>query len=208
MSNQLDVLKAMFPYSALFPKSCDLSTKPPASCVPASILHCVSMLTLNRQTVTKGSDDGTTQPASTSAATTTSPTSGGISPAAIAGIVIGSFAFVILVTFVAYVFWRRRRIAQAKLQAVDSHPKREEGAFVGGMNYPTPWTQHGGEGAVVVNPLPRRQKDGQYSSPPTRYDDSSDAHHSIRSTSIERTTYASRSPPSYLMATTSNEGSR
>ena len=36
MSNQLGVLQTVFPRDVLFPKNCDLSVKPLASCVPAS----------------------------------------------------------------------------------------------------------------------------------------------------------------------------
>jgi len=194
MSNQLGVLRTQYPYDVLFPKSCDLSLKPPASCVPASILRCVAVLTLNRRTVAKDSDEGITRPPAAAPATSET-NSTGISSASIAGVVIGSFAFGILITFIAYLFWRRRHMAQA----ADPQLKVEESS-VGGMNYPMPWAaQNDGNSVTTSSPPPRRQKDGQYyQTPPMRYEDSGDAHRSRQSPSAEGT---SRSPPSYLAAT-------
>jgi len=208
MSNQLGILGTLYPYNVLFPKTCDLQTKPPASCVPASILRCVAMLTLNRRTVTKNSDDGIIRPLSSSSAATPQTNSTGISTGAVAGIVIGSFAFGILTMFLSYLCWRRRRIAQVDTQA-ENPPPKVEGANGGGMTYPMPWATQGDEHTVTVaSSSPRRQKDRRYQVPPTRYDDSSDAYHSRRSASMEGTAFTSLSPPSYLAATTSNSGTR
>lgn len=193
MNNQLNILNALYPYDVLFPKSCDLSIKPPASCVPASISRCVTLLTLNRRTVAKDSDEGITRP-SNSPFSTTGTNSTGISSAAIAGIVIGCFAFGILVTFIAYIYWRRRRMAQA--QAANPPPKVEE-SNVAGMTYPMPWVTQSDDNSVTTSsPPPRRQKVGQYyQTPPMRHEDSGDGG---LSASAEGT---SRSPPSYLAAT-------
>jgi hypothetical protein len=205
MSSQLDILRRLYPYDVLFPKVCDLGTKPPASCVPASILRCVAILTLSRRTVSKSSDDGIIRPPRTSSNSTSQTNSTGISSAAIAGVVIGSFAFGIFVMFISYMFWRRRRIMQAKSQAADQDPK-VEGASWGGMTYPMPWATQGDDESVTTSsPSPRRQKDRQYQTPPTRYDDSGDAG---RSASMEGTAFTSQNPPSYLAATTTNTGTR
>jgi hypothetical protein len=160
------------------------------------------MLTSNRKTVTKNGDDGIIQSPNTP--TSAAQNSGRISSAAIAGIVIAVFAVGILLTFVAYLLWRRRRLARAKEQAANP-PKAE---YTGGMSYPRPWEAPGGgddDTIVIAHPTPRRQKDGQYSSPPTRYDGASDAG---QSASVEGTTFSSPFPPSYVAATTSNAGSR
>lgn len=190
MSNQLGVLQSLYPYSVLFPKSCDLSIKPPASCVPASILRSFATLTLHRRTVTKDSDEGVIRPPNSPSNSGTNST--GISSAAIAGVVIGCFAFGILVTFIAYVYWRRRRMAQA---AAANPSRKVEESSMGGMTYPMPWVTHSdGTSVTTSSPSPRRQKDGQYyQTPPTRHEDSGDAPASAEGTS--------RSPPSYLAAT-------
>jgi len=199
MSNQLDILQKLYPYNVLFPKSCDLAVKPPASCVSDLILHCIAILTLNRKTVAKDSDEGVRPPNLPLTATPDSDSSR-ISPAAIAGIVIGSFAFGILITFAAYLYWRRRRIAEARSQG--SAPPKVEESSVAGMTYPMPWAAHGNESTpTVTTPSPRRQKNGQYQTPPTRYEDSNDGYNSRQSPSMEGTTFTSRSPPSYFVAT-------
>jgi len=159
MSNQLGVLQTLFPHDVLFPKNCDLTVKPLASCVPASILHGGSMLTLNRKTVAQVPDDGNVRPPSSSAATSQTNAASqtnvtGISAAAVAGMIIGSFVFGII-TFLACLFWRRHRIPQAKSQ----HPKGKGPS--GRMTQPTPWVARGDENIIVIeNPSPGLLKDG------------------------------------------------
>jgi len=209
MSNQLGLLRTRYPHSVLFPPNCDLSTKPPASCVPARSSG-VLMLTSKRRTVDKSSDDGIIRPLSTASVATSQTNGTGISSAAIAGIIIGAFAFGLLTMFISYMFWRRRRIAKANSQAADQYPKAE-GPNEGGMNYPTPWDSQGDQNtAVIPSPSPMRQKDRQYQTPPARHDDSSDAnaYHSGGSASVIGTAFTSLSPPSYLAATSSNTGTR
>ena len=141
---------------------------------------------------------------SPSAASQTNGT--GISSAAVAGIIIGSFAFGLFATFIAYLFWRRHRIAQANSQAATQYPKAEGEE---GTNLPTAWESQGDEITTIASsPSPMRQKDRQYQVAPNRYDNSSDAYLSGRSLSIQGTAFTSQSPPSYLAATTSNSGTR
>jgi hypothetical protein len=168
------------------------------------------MLTLKRRTVDKSSDDGLIRPLSSPSVATSQTNGTGIGSAAIAGIIIGSFAFGLLTMFISYMFWRRRRIAQANSQAAIQYPK-VEGPIEGGTNHPGPWDSQGDEStAIIPSPSPMRQKDRQYQAPPARYDDSSDAdaYHSGGSSSIQGTAFTSLSPPSYLVATSSNTGTR
>ena len=177
MSNQLGVLQTVFPHDALFPKNCDLSVKPPASFVLASILRSASMLTSNRKTVAKVPDDGNIRPSSSSSATTkstdvnsaTSQTkTAGVRSAAIPGIVIGSFAFGVI-TCVAFLFWHHRRIAQAKSQDANPYPMGE--GPEGRATQPKPSVAHGDENIIVIeNSLPRLQEDGPDQTPPTSDD--------------------------------------
>ena len=164
------------------------------------ILRCVAMLTLKRRVVDKASDDGMIRPLSEPSAAT-SQNGTGISSAAIAGIIIGSFAFGILTMFISYLLWRRRRIAQANSLA---DPK-VEGSTEGEVDAMA-WNMQGDESNVAIpGPWPMRQKDRHYRTAPIRYDDSSDTRPSA---SIQGTTFTSQSPPSYLAATTSNSGTR
>jgi hypothetical protein len=163
MNNQLGVLQTLFPRDVLFPKSCDLSVKPAASCVPASILRGVSTLTLNRKTVAQVPDDGSNRPSNSSVATsqtTTTPQANttGINAGAIAGMVIGSFIFGVI-TFLVFLFWRRHRSAQAKSQGADLlHPKGKGAS--GRMTQPVPWAARGDENIILIeNPSPGPQKD-------------------------------------------------
>ena len=175
MSNQLGVLQTAFPHDVLFPKNCDLTVKPLASCVPASVLRGVAILTLNRKTVAKVPNDGNTRSSSSSAAASqtnvnlvTSRT--GVNAAAIAGIAIGSFV-VGVITFVAFVFWRHYRLAHAKLQDAKPHPKAE--GSLGGVTQ----VAHDDRSVIVIeNPSPGPQKEGTYQTPLTRDDQASDAH--------------------------------
>lgn len=171
------------------------------------ILRCVTTLTSKRRVVEKASDDGITRPSSSPEAATSQTNSSGISTAAIAGAVIGSFALGILIMFISYMFWRRRRIAQANSLATEEFPKVE--AYTEErMNDSMAWGTPGDENtAMIANPSVR-QKGRQYQTPPIRHDDSSDAYPSGRSVSIQGTAFTSLSPPSYFAATTSNSGTR
>jgi len=173
MSNQLGVLQTLFPYDVLFPKNCDLSVKPPASCVPVSTPCGVSMLTSNRKTVAKVADDGNIQPSSSSAATSqmnSTSISTGINTAAVAGIVIGSFVFGIL-TFLVFLFWCHHRVAQDKSRGSNLYTRGK--GSTGRMTQPMPWVD---ENVVVIeNPSPALQGDGSPQTPPTR-SDHSDTH--------------------------------
>lgn len=181
MSNQLDVLQTAFPYAVLFPKNCDLSVKPPASCVPALILRGVSMPTSNRKTVAKVPDDGNNRQSSSSAAASQTVPSQinntGIKSAAVAGIVIGSFVFGVI-TFVAFLFLRRHRIAQAKsLKSLDANPyPKGEGPSGRSTKQMIPWVARGDENVISIeNPSPGLQEEA-YQTPPTPNDHSSNVH--------------------------------
>jgi len=171
MSNQLGVLQTLFPREVLFPKNCDLSVKPPASCVPASILRGVSALTLNRKTVAQVPDDGNIRPSISSAATSQTTTTSqmnttGINAAAIAGMVIGSFVFGVI-TFLVFLFWHRHRTAQAKSKGTDPPHPRGKGSL-GRMAQPVPWAAHGDENIILIeNPSPGPLKDEPLQTPPT-----------------------------------------
>lgn len=166
MSNQLGILQTLFPHDILFPKNCDLTVKPLASCVPASILRDGSILTSNRKTVAQVPDDGNGPPPSSSAATSQTNAASqmnntGINAAAVAGMIIGSFVFGII-TFLACLFWRRHRIPQAKSQ----HPKGK--GAPGLMTQPTPWVARGDENIIVIeNASPGLLKDRPLQTLPT-----------------------------------------
>lgn len=148
------------------------------------------------------------RPLGSPSAVTSQTNSIGISSAAVAGIIIGSFAVGLFATFIAYLFWRRYRIALAKSQAATQYPKADE-PNEGVTNLPSPWDTQGEEITTIASsPSPMRQKDRQYQVPPNRYDNSSDAYPSGGSSSIQGTAFTSQSPPSYLAATTTNSGSR
>lgn len=174
MNNQLNILQTLFPHDVLFPKNCDLSVKPPASCVPASVLRGVHMLTLNRKTVAKVPDDGNRTSSSSASASQTNvkftASQTGVNAAAIAGISIGSFVIGV-VTFLAFLFWRHYRIAQAKLHDANPHPKAE------GSSGAVTQVTHNDESIIVIeNPSPAPQKVEMHQTPLTRGDQASDSH--------------------------------
>lgn len=174
MSNQLGVLQTVFPHDVLFPKNCDLSVKPPASCVAASVLRGVHMLMLNRKTVAKVPDDGNRSSSSSAAASQTNvkfaASQTGVNAAAIAGIAIGSFVIGV-VTFLAFLFWRHYRTAQAELHDANPHPKAEGSSGV------VTQVTHNDESIIVIeNPSPGPQKVEMHQTPRARDDQASDSH--------------------------------